>query len=80
MSNRELVYMILGTLTCSFFNHLMGRSSAGFTELILTEERVEVGIRSGKIKGAAFSNTSKKPLSGKREVSAAYGQRKHGKV
>ena len=49
LSDRELVDMFLGMLSGPFFNHLIGSSSAGFTELILTGERVEVGIRSGKI-------------------------------
>ena len=51
LSNRELVDMFLGTLSGPFFNHLIGSSSASFTEMILTgeRERVEAGIRSGKI-------------------------------
>ena len=49
LSDRELVDIFLGTLSGPFFNHLIGSSSSGFTELILTGERVEDGIRSGKI-------------------------------
>ena len=49
LSDRELVDMFLGMLSGLFFNHLIDSSSAGFTELILTGERVEVGTRSGKI-------------------------------
>ena len=49
LSDRELVDMFLGTLSGPFFNHLIGISSAGFTKLILTRERVEAGIRGGKI-------------------------------
>ena len=48
LSDRELVDMFLGTLSGSFFNHLIDSASSGFTELILTGERVEAGIRSGK--------------------------------
>ena len=44
LSDRELVDMFLGTLSGPFFNHLIGSSSSGFTELILTGERVEAGI------------------------------------
>ena len=39
LSDRELVDMFLGTLSGPFFNHLIGSSSYGFTELILTGER-----------------------------------------
>ena len=45
LSDRELVDMFMGTLTGPFFNHLIGSSSFGFTELILTGEHVEDGIR-----------------------------------
>ena len=49
LSDRELVDMFLETLSGPFFNHLIGSSSSGFTEIILTGERVEAGIQSGKI-------------------------------
>ena len=49
LSDREFIDMFLGTLTCPFFNHLIGISSVVFTELIFTGEQVEVGIKSGKI-------------------------------
>ena len=79
--------MFLGTLSGPFFNHLIESSSSGFTELILTGERVEAGIRSGKIqKDVSTSATVKKPFTGKKEVSAVYAQRnqerteRHSKV
>ena len=56
MSDRELVHMFLVTLYGPFFNHLIRSSSAGFTELILTGERVEAGIRSGNIQKDAASS------------------------
>ena len=49
LSDRELVDMFLGILYGPFFNHLIGSSSDGFTELILTVEQVEADIKSGKI-------------------------------
>ena len=49
LSDRELVDMFLRMLSGPFFNHLIGSSSAGFTELIFTGEKVEAGIRRGKI-------------------------------
>ena len=62
LSKRELVDMFLGTLPGPFFNHLIGSSSAGFTELILTGERMEAGIKSGKIqKDASTSAAVKNP-------------------
>ena len=53
----------------------------GFTELILTGERVEAGIKSGKIKkDASASTTIKKTFPVKKEVSTVYSQRGQGRV
>ena len=49
LTDRELIDIFMGMLTGPFFKYLIGSSSAGFTELILTGERVEAGIKSGKI-------------------------------
>ena len=73
LTDRELVDMFLGTLSGPFYNHLIGNSSAGFTDLILTGERIEAGIRSGKIQEAAPSD--KKPHHGKKESNAVHGKK-----
>ena len=62
LTDRELVDMFMGTLEGPFFNFLIRSSSLGFTELILTGERVESGIKSGKIQMVASSSTMKKHL------------------
>ena len=81
LSERELVDMFLGTLSGPFFNHLIGSSSVGFTELILTGKRVEADIRSGKIqKDASTSTTAKNPFTRKKDVSAVYAQRNQGRI
>ena len=69
--------MFLGTLSGPFFNHLVGNSSAGFTDLILTGERIEAGIRSGKIQKAASTSAEKRPF--KKEASAVYSPRRQVK-
>ena len=73
MSDRELVDMFMGTLKGPFFNHLIRSSSSCFTELILTGERVESGIKIGKILMADTSNVVKKSFGGKKETNAVYG-------
>ena len=81
LSDRELVDMFLGTLSGPFFNHLIRSSFAGFTELILTGERVEVGIKSGKIQKDAFVSTAiKKTFPAKKEVSVIHTQRNQGRM
>ena len=71
--------MFMDILTGPFFNLLIGSSSSGFTELILTGERVESGIKSGKIPmtSAFASNTVKKPFPGKKETNVLYGAMAH---
>ena len=69
----------MGTLTGPFFNLMIGNSSSGFTELIMTGERVESGIKSGKIPMAKSSNVVKMPFVDKRETNVVYGQKIHSK-
>ena len=75
LTDRELVDMFMGTLTGPFFNLLIGISSSGFTELIMTGERVESWIKSGKIPMASTSNAAKKPFVGKKEANIVFDQR-----
>ena len=67
--------MFLGTLSGPFFKHLIRSYSTGFTELIMIGERVEAGIKSGKIQRDASSSMMKKPFTGKKEVSVVYDHR-----
>ena len=69
--------MFMDTLTGQFFNLLIMSSSSGFTELILTGERVESGIKSGKILMATSSNVVKKPFVGNKETNDVYSQKSH---
>ena len=73
LTDREMVDMFMGTLTSPFFNLLIGSSSSGFTELIMTGERVESGTKSGKIPMATSSNAVKKPFGGTKESNVVYG-------
>ncbi|XP_058783353.1 uncharacterized protein LOC131658035 [Vicia villosa] len=73
-TRKQLQSMSMGPKE-SFKDYLLGSSSAGFTDLILTGERVESGIRSGKIQVATSSGVTKKPYSGKTEANAVHSQR-----
>ena len=75
LSDRELIDIFMGTLTGPFFNHLIRSSSVGFTKIILTGERVEAGIKSGKIQRSTPSDAQKKPYNGKKESNDVYGQK-----
>ena len=80
LSERELVDMFLGTLSGPFFNHLIGSLSAGFTELILTGERVEARIKNGKIQKDTPSVAVRKPFIRKKEVVVVYPQRNQDRI
>src|SRR3954462_15395568 len=75
LSDCELVDMFMGTLTGLFYSHLLGSLSSGFTDLILTGERVESGIQSGKIQVGSSSGTTKRPISGRNEVNTMHSQK-----
>ena len=79
LTDQELVDMFMGTLTGTFFNHLIGSSSSFFTELILIGERFESGIKSEKIPMAVTFNVVKKSFSGKKETNNVYGQKSRSK-
>ena len=66
LTDREMVDMFMGTLTGPFVNLLIMSSSSYFTEMVLTGERIESGIKSGKILMATSSNSAKKPFGGKK--------------
>ena len=72
LSDQELVDMLMGSQTGPFFNLLIGSSSPGLNELILTGERVESGIKSGKISMHTSYNIVKNPFGGKREANDVY--------
>ena len=81
LTERELVDMFMGTLIGPLFNLLIGSSSSEFTKLILTGERIESGIKSGKIPMASgsTSNSVRRPFTGKKEANAVYGEKAHTK-
>lgn len=64
----------MGTLTGPLYSHLLGNSSSGFTELILTGKRVKSSILRGKIQ-AITSSSTKKSYQGKNEPNAVYNRK-----
>ena len=48
LADRELANMFLGTLFGPYFNHLIGSSSSGFTELIMTGRELKPVLRAAR--------------------------------
>ena len=41
--------MFMSTLQGPFYDHMVGSASAGFADLVMAGERIEVGLKLGKI-------------------------------
>lgn len=79
---RELVDMFMGTLQGPYYATMIGFTSTGFTDLVMEGERVEAGIKAGKIQVPIVSSSSgtKKPFGSfqkkkEGETSAVFTQR-----
>ncbi|XP_050916261.1 uncharacterized protein LOC127131378 [Lathyrus oleraceus] len=65
MLDKELVYMFMGTLQGPYLDRLIGSTSASFSDLVVAGERIENGLKTGKIQGLVVaSNGTKKPYGG----------------
>ncbi|XP_052723845.1 uncharacterized protein LOC128193782 [Vigna angularis] len=47
--DREVVAMFVNTLQPPFYEHMVGNVSANFADIIIIGERIEIGVKSGKI-------------------------------
>lgn len=65
---RELVDMFMGTLQGPYYDIMVDSTFTGFSELVMDGERIEVGLKMGRIQsvttGSSASGVSKKPFSG----------------
>ncbi|XP_058784702.1 uncharacterized protein LOC131659544 [Vicia villosa] len=50
---KELVDMFMGTLKGPYYDKMVGSVSSGFSNLVVIGERIENGIKNGKIQGAS---------------------------
>lgn len=58
LHDKEMVAMLVSTLQPPFYEHMIGNVSSNFTNIIIIGERIEIGLKSGKITSQA--NTPKK--------------------
>lgn len=49
LMERELFDMFMGTLQGPYYDRMVGITSTGFSELVIPGERIEVGLKMGKI-------------------------------
>lgn len=48
---RELEDLFMGTLSSQYYDTMLGSVSSGFSNLVIIRERIEVGMKNGKIQG-----------------------------
>jgi len=56
LSDKEMVTIFLSTLQHQFYEHLVGIVSYKFADIVIIGERVEAGIRSGRICSSMIAN------------------------
>ncbi|XP_050878763.1 uncharacterized protein LOC127082571 [Lathyrus oleraceus] len=74
LSDNELVDIFMGTLQGLYFEKMIGNSSTNFADMVTIGERVESGLKSGKITDTTTQQTTnKKPHGG-------FAKRKEGEA
>ena len=63
LSNREMVTLFIDTLGDPYYEMMIGSIFSNFLDIVMTGERIEARIRSGKIAQSATSK-AKKPFNG----------------
>ena len=60
--DKEMVAMFVNTLQPPFYEHMVGNVSSNFADIIIIGERIEIGLKNGKIAYSPFATTTpKKP-------------------
>jgi len=49
LHNKEMVTMFMGTLQSPFYEHMVGSVSSNFADIVIIGERIELGMKTGKI-------------------------------
>ena len=61
LHDREMVTMFISTLHSPFYEHMLGSVSSNFTDIVIIGERIELGLKPGKIaQGLSATSTGKK--------------------
>src|ERR1043165_7439558 len=84
LAERELNDLFMGTLPVQYYERLIGSTFSDFSNLVMVGEKIEKGLKTGKISGGnAGTSTVKKPFNGfKRkedEANAVYESRGRGR-
>ncbi|XP_027912906.1 uncharacterized protein LOC114172940 [Vigna unguiculata] len=65
LHDKEMVAMFVSTLQPPFYEHMVGNVSSVFADIIIIGERIEIGLKNGKIAYSPLAATTpKSPISG----------------
>ena len=67
LSDKEMVAMFIDTLQSPFYDRMIGSVSSNFSDIVVIGERVESGMRSGKIADNSAAANVKRPFMGKKK-------------
>src|ERR1051325_8972950 len=84
LAERELNDLFMGTLPVQYYERLIGSTFSDFSNLVMVGERIEEGLKTGKISGGNVGpSTVKKVFNGfkrkEAETNAVYGARGRGR-
>ena len=71
LHDKEMVTMFMGTLQSPFYEHMVGSVSSKFADIIIIGERIELGLKTGKIAQSTMTIGKKKGFN--------LGKKKEGK-
>ena len=69
--------MFMGTFQGPYYDCMIGSTSAGFAELVMAGERIEVGLKMGRIQ---IGNSSGSSGGGNKKLFTAYPRKKDGET
>ena len=59
---KEIITMFIETLQAPFYEHVLGSVSSNFSDIVTIGERIEHGLKSGKIaQGSSVTTSAMKP-------------------
>lgn len=74
LKDTELVDIFMGMLQSLYYENMVGISSSNFADLVITEERIESGLKTREIVGGSNQQSAV------RRPSSGYAKKKKGKT
>lgn len=80
LTEKEMVYMFMETLPAIYYDRLIGSVSSNFSDMVVIGERLENGLRSGKIANHFGSSGGSGSSGGQKKHSSHFPKKKEGET